>query len=88
MGFKLKKYGLRLCLFVLMIMVSLVLYMFYQMYDSEDKVNITLKTPYGNAHIQRDALGVPHIKADTDLSSFFALGYMHAKNRLWQMEFQ
>ena len=38
--------------------------------------------------IVRDASGVPHIYATTDHDAFFALGYVHAQDRMWQMEFQ
>ncbi|MER2491548.1 penicillin acylase family protein [Catenovulum sediminis] len=36
--------------------------------------------------IQYDANGVAHIQAEEDLDAFFALGFAHAQNRLWQME--
>jgi len=35
-----------------------------------------------------DAHGVPHITATSDDDAFFALGYVHAQNRMWQMESQ
>jgi penicillin amidase len=38
--------------------------------------------------IVRDAWAVPHIFAESDLDAFFALGYVHAQDRLWQMELQ
>ncbi len=38
--------------------------------------------------IVRDEYGVPHIFAETDNDAFFALGYVHAQDRMWQMEFQ
>lgn len=34
----------------------------------------------------RDRLGVPCLAAETEESAFFALGYVHAQDRLWQME--
>jgi len=34
----------------------------------------------------RDDIGVPCIAADTEQAAFFALGYVHAQDRLWQME--
>lgn len=40
------------------------------------------------AEIIRDAHGVPHIHADSREDAFFALGFAHAQDRLWQMEFQ
>lgn len=39
----------------------------------------------GDVEIVRDAHGVPHILGQTDADSFFALGYVHAQDRLWQM---
>jgi len=40
----------------------------------------------GPIEIVRDADGVPHIFATTDHDAFYALGYVHAQDRLWQME--
>src|SRR3984957_20853960 len=34
----------------------------------------------------RDAGGIPHIKARTRSEAFAALGFAHARDRLWQME--
>ncbi len=36
--------------------------------------------------ILRDANAVPHIRGETDADVFFALGFAHATDRLWQME--
>src|SRR3954469_22022263 len=36
--------------------------------------------------ILRDAYGIPHIFAATLDDAHFALGYVHAQDRLWQME--
>lgn len=35
--------------------------------------------------IVRDNANVPHIFGETDADTFFALGYAHAQDRLWQM---
>lgn len=50
----------------------------------------TLRVPglEGPVEIVRDAAGVPHIRATRDRDAFFALGYVHAQDRLWQMELQ
>jgi penicillin amidase len=37
--------------------------------------------------IMRDEWGVPHIYAENEHDLFFAQGYVHAQDRLWQMEF-
>lgn len=42
----------------------------------------------GPVEIYRDRHGVPHIFAKSEGDGFFALGYVHAQDRLWQMEFQ
>ncbi|RDI48653.1 penicillin acylase family protein [Aquicella lusitana] len=43
----------------------------------------------GSVHVYRDENGVPHIAArEYDNDAFFALGFVHAQDRFWQMEFQ
>jgi penicillin amidase len=42
----------------------------------------------GPIDIVRDADAIPHIFASTTLDGLFGLGYVHAQDRLWQMEFQ
>ncbi|MFN8490176.1 MAG: penicillin acylase family protein [Caldilineaceae bacterium] len=49
---------------------------------------LKLEGPNGAIDIVRDKDGVPHIFATTDHDAYFALGYVHAQDRLWQMEFQ
>ena len=36
--------------------------------------------------IVRDSDGIPHIRAETAADAYFALGFVHAQDRLWQME--
>lgn len=38
--------------------------------------------------IDRDAHGFPVIRAHTDREAFYALGFAHAQDRLWQLELQ
>ena len=38
--------------------------------------------------IIRDADGIPHVYASSKLDALFGLGFVHAQDRLWQMEFQ
>ena len=42
----------------------------------------------GPVEIVRDADAIPHIFASAKRDAFFGLGYVHAQDRLWQMEFQ
>jgi penicillin amidase len=39
-------------------------------------------------NVLRDCWGVPHIYAEHTTDLFMAQGYVHAQDRLWQMEFQ
>jgi penicillin amidase len=38
--------------------------------------------------VERDAEGVPRIIAGTDRDAFFAMGFVHAQDRMWQLELQ
>lgn len=40
------------------------------------------------AQVGRDASGIPHIKARSTHDAYFVLGWIHAQDRLWQMELQ
>ncbi|MEM7060386.1 MAG: penicillin acylase family protein [Pseudomonadota bacterium] len=51
-------------------------------YDAE----FTMQGLDGPVQITRDANAVPHIRAESDADAFFALGLVHAQDRLWQME--
>lgn len=42
----------------------------------------------GRVEIVRDRWGVPHIYAGSEEDLFFAMGYVHAQDRMWQMELQ
>ncbi|MFP3940919.1 MAG: penicillin acylase family protein [Thermoanaerobaculia bacterium] len=39
-----------------------------------------------SVRVRTDALGVPHVFAVTDRDALFALGYLHARDRLFQMD--
>jgi penicillin amidase len=38
--------------------------------------------------VREGSSGIPHVQAATRLDAFVGLGYVHAQDRLWQMEFQ
>src|SRR5947207_12044394 len=50
--------------------------------------DFTLRGLQASVEIVRDAEGVPHIFAANERDGWFAMGYVHAQDRLWQMEFQ
>jgi penicillin amidase len=47
---------------------------------------VTLPGLSGPAEISRDVNGLVHIRAGSPNDAYFALGYAHAQDRLWQME--
>ncbi|MGH8809091.1 MAG: penicillin acylase family protein, partial [Noviherbaspirillum sp.] len=47
---------------------------------------ITLAGPGAPLEIVRDAEGIPHIYAKSSNDAYFALGFVHAQDRLWQLE--
>jgi penicillin amidase len=49
---------------------------------------IVVAGPSGPVDIIRDLDAIPHIFASTRLDGLYGLGYVHAQDRLWQMEFQ
>ena len=49
--------------------------------------SVTLAGLDSPVEIVRDADAVPHIFAKNPKDAYFALGYVHAQDRLWQMEF-
>jgi penicillin amidase len=48
---------------------------------------LTLEGLQHPVEILRDEQAVPHIYAHSELDAYYALGYTHAQDRLWQMEF-
>jgi penicillin amidase len=44
------------------------------------------ETPYGNAEVGFDSLGIPHVFAANLLAADYATGFVHARDRLFQME--
>ena len=48
---------------------------------------ISLAGPSSPIYINRDEHGVPYISASNEDDAYFALGYVHAQDRLFQMDF-
>lgn len=47
---------------------------------------VVVAGPGAPIEILRDANGIPHIFAGSETDAYFGLGYVHAQDRLWQME--
>ncbi len=50
--------------------------------------NLKIKGLISPVEIIRDQLGIPHIYARNERDLMFAQGFVHAQDRLWQMDFQ
>jgi penicillin G amidase len=48
--------------------------------------NVKVKGINENVNIYRDDYGVSHIEANNENDLYFALGYTHSQDRLWQMD--
>jgi penicillin G amidase len=80
----LKKVALVLLLLLITIIIAAIWYRFASLPKVEGKVSLNgMQQP---VDILRDKEGVPHIFAKTADDAYFALGYVHAQDRLWQME--
>lgn len=57
-------------------------------YEADFNGNLQLKGLKGEVSVHFDERLVPHIFADNTNDAFYVQGYLHARFRLWQMEFQ
>lgn len=49
---------------------------------------VALTGLHDRATIERDRWGIANISARSDLDVFFALGFVHAQDRMWQMDYK
>lgn len=79
-----RKVALALALLLLAIIVAAIWYRS----ASQPQIDgtIQLKGVTAPVDIVRDAEGIPHIYAKTANDAYFALGFVHAQDRLWQLE--
>jgi penicillin amidase len=75
-------------LVVLVLVLLIVLAVVYLFRRSLPQTSGTLRVPGLTSPVEifRDEWGVPHIYAANQDDLFFAQGYVHAQDRLWQME--
>jgi penicillin amidase len=78
----------RLALFLLVLMAICAVggYLFYQGLKPTLEGNLTLKGLENEVEIYFDEFGIAHIYAQNETDAQFALGYVHAQDRLFQME--
>ncbi|OAB25081.1 penicillin acylase family protein [Flavobacterium fryxellicola] len=80
----LKKSLVFLLALLLILVVAILVYGFYLQPKYEGKVQ--LKNIQKETTVYFDEFGVPHIYATSSKDAMLALGYVHAQDRLWQME--
>lgn len=67
-----------------LLILALVGYAFYSKPKYEGE--LLLKNIQKETTVYFDEFGVPHIYAENTVDAMEALGYVHAQDRLWQME--
>jgi penicillin G amidase len=84
----LKKVAVFIGVLLLAVMAVSVCALFWYRSASQPQIDGVLKLQglRANIDIVRDAEGVPHIYAKSADDGYFALGFVHAQDRLWQME--
>lgn len=82
---KFLKKGLKIIVFVLILL--LIGYFTYSKYNSPTYAGeFDVKNLSEKVTVYFDDNGVPHINAQNQNDAYIALGYLHAQDRLWQME--
>ena len=71
---------------VLLLLTGVISYIFIQNNKPNYKGSVSMNALDKVVSIYFDDYGVPHIFADNEVDAYRALGYVHAQDRLWQME--
>ena len=80
----LKKFLLVILALIVFLTLALIGYYFYSKPKYEGELH--LKNIQKETTVYFDDFGVPHIYANSQKDAMIALGYVHAQDRLWQME--
>ncbi|MFC4220112.1 penicillin acylase family protein [Flagellimonas marina] len=81
---KLKKVLLVVAGLIVLVIIGLALLAYALKPDYSGKK--TLQGLQSEVQVYYDTFGIPHIYAETETDALRALGYVHAQDRLWQME--
>jgi penicillin G amidase len=79
-----KRILLTLAIFLLLCAIGI--FFFLQNSKPTYSGEISLAGPSANIEVLYDDFGIPHIYAQNETDAYFALGYVHAQDRLFQME--
>jgi penicillin amidase len=70
----------------LVLLLGVISFIFIQNNKPNYKGIVAMNSLDEEVSIYFDDVGVPHIFADNEIDAYRALGYVHAQDRLWQME--
>jgi len=73
-------------LFIILILLAIGGYFFFNTLKPTYKGELALTSLQDKVTVFYDDYGIPHIYAENELDARRALGYVHAQDRLWQME--
>ncbi|AZJ34892.1 penicillin acylase family protein [Tenacibaculum singaporense] len=82
---KLLKKSLKIVL-LLLVLLSIGVWLFTKTLHPTYKGELALADISDKVTVYYDKVGVPHINAQNQQDAYTALGYVHAQDRLWQME--
>lgn len=81
---KIKK--ILLVLFSLLLIIALSIYLYLLSTKPQYEGEVTIKNISTATEVYFDDYGIPHIYANSEKDAMTVLGYVHAQDRLWQME--
>lgn len=72
----------------LFVILGFIFFFFFHFYHSKPKISgkISVEGLISDVRIATDEWGVPHVFAQNEKDLFFACGYVHASERMWQMD--
>ena len=75
-----------LALLALLVLIGIVFFIFISSLKPDYSGTKKLANLANGVNVYYDAYGIPHIYAENEADAFRVLGYVHAQDRLWQME--
>ena len=75
-----------LVLFSLLLIIALAVYFYLLSTKPQYEGEVAIKNISKNTEVYFDDYGIPHIYANSEKDAMTVLGYVHAQERLWQME--
>ena len=74
------------CLVVLLALFFFLRHLVTKSYPKTDGTVVVGTGVHSNVDVYRDEYGVPHLRANDEDDLMFTAGYVHAQDRLWQMD--